>query len=93
MAAAQLIYRCLNREDAEANVTGTETSEDGNKQTITLQIPATPANKILSEPDSNIEQIKILNTNNITCANEQNSKIISKLITKPVRHKHIVILK
>ena len=89
MAAAQLIYRCLNREeDAEAHVTRTETSEDGNKQTITLQIPATPGNKILSEPDSNIEQIKILDTNNITCANEQNTK----LITKPVRHKHIVIL-
>ena len=46
VAAAHLIYRCLNAlsEDGspllQANVTGSSTSEDGTTQTITIQIPS-----------------------------------------------------
>ncbi|XP_067008567.2 gastrula zinc finger protein XlCGF26.1 [Anabrus simplex] len=45
VAAAQLIYRCLNALSAdgntlEANVTGSSTSPDGTTQTITIQIPS-----------------------------------------------------
>ncbi|GLH11564.1 Protein suppressor of hairy wing [Gryllus bimaculatus] len=43
VAAAQLIYRCLNAlsdgANVEANVTGSSTSADGTMQTITIQIP------------------------------------------------------
>lgn len=44
VAAAQLIYRCLNAlstdgSPLQANVTGSATSEDGTTQTITIQIP------------------------------------------------------
>lgn len=44
MAAAHLIYRCLNAlstdgSPLQANVTGSATSEDGTTQTITIQIP------------------------------------------------------
>jgi hypothetical protein len=44
VAAAHLIYRCLNAlstdgSPLQANLTGSATSEDGTTQTITIQIP------------------------------------------------------
>jgi hypothetical protein len=44
VAAAHVIYRCLNALSADgnplqANLTGSATSEDGTTQTITIQIP------------------------------------------------------